>query len=163
MNGLIDIRQVATEILGFLILLWGMRKWAWGPVLGFLEARRQKIAGEFAEAARRQAQADEARAQLEAQLRDIEVQKRLKIQEGVTEGLRVAGEIKAQAHRDAVARLAHAEDEVAREREKARELLKEQMIRISLRGAEKILGERLDDAHQRKLVGEFIDEVGASR
>ena len=50
MGNLIDIRQVLTQILGFLILLWGMKKFAWGPILGTLEARRQKIAGEFAEA-----------------------------------------------------------------------------------------------------------------
>ncbi len=160
MNGLIDIRQVATQILGFLILLWGMRKFAWGPLLGVLEARRQRIAGEFAEAERRQASADEARAKLEAQLRDIEQQKRLKIQEGIAEGQRVAGEIRQQAQQDAHARMAQAEDEVAREREKARELLKAQMIRLALGGAERVLREKLDDAHQRRLVGEFIDEVG---
>ena len=163
MNGLIDVRQVGTQILGFLILLWVMRKYAWGPLLAQLEARRQKIAGEFAEAERRQTAADAARAQLEAQMRDIEAQKRVKIQEGVAEGQRVAAEIREQAHKDATARLANAEDEVARQREKAKEQLKEQMIRISLRGAEKILREKLDDVHQRKLVGEFIDEVGASR
>ncbi len=163
MNGLIDIRQVATQILGFLILLWVMRKFAWGPVLGMLEARRAKIAGEFAEAAKRQAAADEARAKLEVQLRDIETQKRAKIQEGVAEGQRVAGEMRTQAQTDATARLAQAEDEVTRQKEKAKELLKEQMINISLRGAEKILREKLDDAHQRKLMGEFIDEVGAGR
>jgi len=163
MNGLIDIRQVATQILGFLILLWVMRKYAWGPLLAQLEARRQKIAGEFAEAERRQAAADEARGRLEAAMRDIETQKRVKIQEGVAEGQRVAGEIREQAHKDAATRLAHAEDEVARQNEKAKELLKEQMIQISLRGAEKILRSKLDDAQQRKLVGEFIDEVGAAR
>ena len=161
MNGLIDIRQVATQILGFLILLWVMRKFAWGPLLGQLEARRQKIAGEFAEAARRQAAADEARAKLEAQMRDIETQKRIKIQEGVAEGQRVAGEMRAQAQRDAHARMGHADDEIARELERQKELLKERMIQLSLRGAEKVLRERLDDAHQRKLVGEFIDDVGA--
>ncbi len=96
-------------------------------------------------------------------MREIETQKRARIQEGVAEGQRVAAEIKAQAQHEASLRLAHAADEVAREREKAKELLKEQMIRISLRGAEKILREKLDDVHQRKLVGEFIDEVGASR
>jgi F-type H+-transporting ATPase subunit b len=161
MNGLIDIRQVATQILGFLILLWVMRKFAWGPLLGQLEARRQKIAGEFAEAARRQAAADEARAKLEAQMRDIETQKRIKIQEGVAEGQRVAAEMRAQAQRDAHARMGHADDEIARELERQKELLKERMIHLSLRGAEKVLRERLDDAHQRKLVGEFIDDVGA--
>ena len=163
MNGLIDIRQVATQILGFLILLWVMRKFAWGPLLGQLEARRQKIAGEFAEAARRQAAADEARAKLEAQMRDIETQKRIKIQEGVAEGQRVAAEMRTQAQKDAHARLAHAEEEIARELEKSKELLKEKMIDLSLRGAEKVLREKLDDAHQRKLVADFIDDVGATR
>ena len=47
---LIDIRMVGTQILGFLLLLWGLRTWAWGPLTKQLEARRQKIAGEFAEA-----------------------------------------------------------------------------------------------------------------
>ena len=163
MNGLIDFRQVATQVLGFLILLWVMAKFAWGPLLAQLEARRAKIAGEFAEAARRQAAADEARARLEVQLREIEAQKRVKIQEGVAEGQRVAGEMKAQAQTEANARLAQAEDEVARQKEKAKEVLKQQMIAITLRGAEKILREKLDDAHHRKLVGEFIDEVGAGR
>ena len=37
---LIDIRLVGTQILGFLVLLWALRKWAWGPVLAGLETRR---------------------------------------------------------------------------------------------------------------------------
>ena len=51
---LIDIRMVGTQILGFLLLLWGLRKWAWGPLTAQLEARRQRIADEFSEAERRQ-------------------------------------------------------------------------------------------------------------
>ena len=131
--------------------------------MGLLEARRQKIAGEFAEADRRKAEADQMRAKYEQELRDIEAQKRVKLQEGVAEGQRVAGEIRAQAQKEAVDRLARAQDEIAREREKAKELVKEQIIRISMRSAEKILREKLDESHQRKLVDEFIDEVGAAR
>src|SRR5881396_153453 len=157
MNGLIDVRQVVTQILGFLILLWGMKKFAWGPILNTLEARRQKIRGEFDEAERRQAEADKARAKYEQELRDIEALRRAKVQEGVAEGQRVALEIRAQAQQAAADRLARAEDEIAREREKAKETLKEQMIRLAMRGAEKILREKLDEPHQRRLVGEFID------
>jgi len=160
---LIDLPQVLTQILGFLLMVWILRRYAWGPVLGMLEARRQKIAGEFAEAERRKAEADQTRAKYEQELRDIETQKRTKLQEGVAEGQRVAAEIRAQAQKEAGDRLARAQDEIAREREKAKELVKEQIIRISVRTAEKILREKLDDAHQRKLVAEFIDEVGAAR
>jgi len=158
---LIDIRQVLTQVLGFLLMLWILRRFAWGPVLHMLEERRQKIAGEFQEADRRKAEADGLKAKYEQDLRGIEAERRLRIQDGIAEGQRVAGEIHTQAQKDAMDRLARAEDEIAREREKAKELLKEQVIRLSMRSAEKILRQKLDDASQRKLLSEFIDEVGA--
>lgn len=158
---LIDIRMVGTQILGFLLLLWGLSKWAWGPLTAQLEARRQKIAGEFAEADRRQKEADALKAKIEQELRNIESQARTKLQEAVAEGQKVAAEIKAQAGKEAQDRLARAEDEMMREREKAKELLKEQVIGLSLATAEKILKTKLDDPAQRKLAGQFIDEVGA--
>ena len=160
---LIDIRMVGTQILGFLILLWALSKWAWGPLTAQLEARRKKIAAEFAEAERRQQAADATKAKLEAELRGIDAQARAKLQEAVAEGQKVAAEMRAQAQKEAQDRLTRAADEIAREREKAKELLKEQVIGLSLKTAEKILRTRLDDAAQRKLAGEFIDEVGAAR
>jgi F-type H+-transporting ATPase subunit b len=160
---LIDPAQVATQILGFLILLWGMRKFAWGPVLGMLEARRAKIAGEFAAAERAMAEANQTRARYEAELRGIEAKARQRLQEAVAEGEKVAGEIRAHAHADAAARLDHAHDDIMREREKAKELLKEQVVHLALRTAEKILRQKLDDPAQRKLTAAFLDEVSAHR
>jgi len=160
---LIDIRMVGTQILGFLLLLWGLSKWAWGPLTAQLEARRQKIAGEFAEAERRQLAADALKVKLEQDLRGIDAQARAKLQEAVSEGQKVAGEIRAQAQKEAQDRMARAEDEMMREREKAKELLKEQVIGLSIATAEKILKAKLDDPAQRKLAGQFIDEVGALR
>jgi len=160
---LIDIRQVLTQILGFLLMIWILRRYAWGPVLGMLEARREKIAGEFKEADRLKAEALELKGRYDAELRTIDAQARQRILEAVAEGQRVAGEIRAQAQKDAAARLDNAEDEILREREKAKEILKDQMIHLAIRSAEKILRQKLDDPAQRKLVGEFIDEVGANR
>ena len=156
-----DIRMVGTQILGFLILLWGLRKWAWGPLTAQLEARRQRIAGEFAEAERRKQEADALKAKLEQDLRGIEAQGRAKLLESVAEGQKVAAEIRAQAQKEAQERLARADEEMARQREKAKEILKQQVIGLSMRTAEKILRTKLDDPAQRKLAGEFIDEVGA--
>jgi F-type H+-transporting ATPase subunit b len=160
---LIDIRQVLTQIIGFLLMVWLLRRYAWGRVLGMLEARRTKIAGEFQQADRAKAEANELRLKYEQELRGIEAQARQRLQESVAEGQKVAAEMKAQAQREAAQRLARADDEIAREREKAKELLKEQVIRLSMRTAEKILRQKLDESTQRKLVGEFIDEVGAIR
>ena len=160
---LIDVRQVVTQVLGFLLLVWTLRRFAWGPLLGVLEARRQKIVGEFQEADRRKAEAAELKARYESELRGIEAQARQRLMEAVTEGQKVAGEIKAQAHIEAQQRLERANDEIARENEKAKEILKQRMIALALRAAEKILRQKLDDAVQRQLATEFVDEVGALR
>lgn len=158
---LIDPRQVLTQILGFLILMWMLRKFAWGPVLAMLEARRQKIAGKFREAEERQADAEALKAKYEQEMKSVEAIARQRMQESIAEGQKVAAEIKAQANVEATQRIERAADEIAREREKAKEILKEQIISLSVRSAEKILRQKLDDPAQRKLAGEFIDEVGA--
>lgn len=160
---LIDVRQVLTQILGFLLMVGILRRYAWGPLIGMLEARREKIAGEFKEAERLKAEALEMKAGYDAQLKTIEGHARHRMNEAVAEGQRVAGELRAQAQKDALVRMETAADEIMREREKAKEVLKNQVIDLSLRTAEKILRTKLDDAAQRKLAGEFIDEVGALR
>jgi F-type H+-transporting ATPase subunit b len=160
---LIDIPQVLTQILGFLLMVWILRRYAWGPVLGMLEARRQKIAGEFKEVERLKAEAQALKSRYDLELKGAEAQARQRIVEAVGEGQKVAAEIKTQAQQEAARRLRRAEEEVVREREKAKEILKEQIIDLAMRSAEKILRHRLDDAAHRKLAGEFIDEVGALR
>ena len=158
---LIDIRQVLTQIVGFLLMVWILRRYAWGPLLGMLEARREKIVGEFKEADRLKAEAQELKGRYDQELRGIDAKARERLLEAVHEGQKVAGEIKTQAQQEAARRLERAADEIAREREKAKELLKEQVIGLSLRTAEKILRTKLDDPAQRRLAGEFIDEIGA--
>ena len=160
---LVDIPQVLTQILGFLLMIWILRRYAWGPILSMLEARREKIAGEFKEADRLKAEARDLKAKFDAELKTIESIARSRMTEAIAEGQRVAAEIKTQAQKDAAARLEHAADEIAREREKAKEVLKQQIIGLSLRTAEKVLRQKLDDPAQRKLAGQFVDELEAVR
>jgi len=160
---LVDVPQVLTQILGFLLMVWILRRYAWGPVIGMLEARREKIAGEFKEGERLKAEAVALKARYDAELKTIDAQARQRLTEAMAEGQKVAGEIRAQAQREAAARLEVAVDEIARERDKARETLKQQVIQLSIRTAEKILQQKLDDPAQRKLAGEFIEEVVARR
>ena len=151
MNGLIDIKLILTQILGFVLLVWVLGRYAWKPILEKLEARRQKIEGDYADAESKRKEAELLRAKYEADLRGIEAQARTRIQEAIVEGQKVAEEIKALA------------EEVALENEKARGAIREQIVSLSIRTAEKILRTKLDDPAQRKLAGEFIDEVGAPR
>ena len=160
---LIDPRLVLTQIAGFLILLWALNKWAFGPLLGVLEARRAKIAAEFAAAEHAQALANEEKSRYEQELRGIEAKARQRLTEAVAEGQKVGAEIRQQAQVDAARRLERAQDDIARENEKAKERVKQQVIDLALLSAEKILRQKLDEPAQRQMAGEFIDEVEALR
>jgi F-type H+-transporting ATPase subunit b len=163
MGSLIDIKQVLTQIVGFLIFLFLIRKYAWGPVLQTLEDRKAKIAGDLADAERKKQEAAELRAKLEQELRTIDQQARVKIQEAVADGQRIASDIKADAQAQARARLERAEAEIEGERAKAQKSLHEDMARLAVGGAERILRKKLDENEQRRLIGEFIAEAGELR
>src|SRR5437867_13201132 len=97
---LVDIPQVITQILGFLLMVWILRRYAWGPVVGMLEARREKIAGELKEADRLKGEALGLKARYESELKGIEVQARQRMQEAGAEGQRAAGESGRPAQQD---------------------------------------------------------------
>lgn len=163
MGSLIDIKQVLTQIVGFLIFLFLIRKFAWGPVLQTLEDRKAKIAGDLADAERKKQEAAELRAKLEQELRTIDQQARQKIAEAVAEGHKIATDIKTDAQAQARERLDRADAEIQGERAKAQKALLEDMARLAVGGAEKILRKKLDEAEQRRLVGEFIADAGELR
>src|SRR5262249_13453574 len=102
---IIDIRQFATQIVGFLLVLWILGKYAWPPVLGFIEERRKKIAADLEHARVENERAMKLRAEYEQELKTIDAKARARIQEAVGEGQRVASEIKAGAQKEGTQRL----------------------------------------------------------
>ena len=159
---IIDVRQFATQIVGFLLVLWILGKYAWPPVLGYIAERQKKIAGDLEHARQENERAVKLRAELDQELKAIEAKARARIQEAVTEGQRVASEIKAGAQKDVTQRLQRLQGEIEQERDKAMLALKQDMVRMTVEATEKILREKLDEKTQRRLVEEFIGQAGAT-
>jgi F-type H+-transporting ATPase subunit b len=159
---IIDPRQLATQVLGFIIVLWILGRYAWPKVLGFIEARQKGIEADLRHASDEREQAAKLREELDRELRGIEARARARIQEAVNEGQRVATEIKASAQRDVTLRLQRLDEEIEQEREKARETLREDLVRLAIEAAEKVLRQKLDGQAQRRLVEEFIADVGTA-
>ena len=157
-----DIRFdiLITQILGFLIVLWVLKKYAWGPILGMLEERRSRIAKQVSDSEKLRRDAEELKAEYENQLKTIEAQARQRIQEAVAEGQKVAEEIRATAHEEAQAITEKAKSTLELEYKKARVELRSEIVATALGAAEKLLQEKLDDQEQRRLVDRFVDELG---
>lgn len=154
--------QVVTQILGFLIALLILKKYAWGPVLNLLEERRQKIQGEFDRIDVTKQEVAALKTEIEAQLRNMEAQARARIQEAVQDGQRVAAEITDKARVEARDLVERAKEEIVRDRDKARVELRNEMVDMVVTATERIVSERLDDAKHREKISTFIDSLAAS-
>jgi F-type H+-transporting ATPase subunit b len=159
----INYGEVVVQVIGFLIALAILRRYAWKPILGMLDERREKIQASLTDAEQKSREAQDIRAELEEQLRGIETTARAKIQEAAREGQTVATEIRNQAREEAKSILSRAREEVEREVERGRTQLKEDIVRIAMSAAEKLLGESLDDARQRRLIEQFVDDVDKAK
>lgn len=155
----LEWQQLLTHALGFLLTLWVLKKFAWGPLLNLMDERRNKIKDEFDNIELKKAETDKVKAEYENRLRNIEVERRQKIAEAVHEANKLASDIKIDAQQEARGIIERTNEQVEHDIAKAKVQLKEEMVSITLAAAQKILHEKLDDAKERQLIGQFIDNI----
>lgn len=156
---LIDIQLVATHVVAFLLVLWLLRRYAWGPVLTFLDRRRALIAGEFASIEERRREAAALRSDYEGRLREIDAEARRRYQSAVAEGSAAAAAIKEEAQRERLRRLALTEEELRRLEDSARETLRKRTVDLALQAAERAIAKQLDEAGHRRLIEQALAEI----
>lgn len=155
----IEIQQIVTQILGFLILLWILRRFAWGKLSGVMEERRDKISSQFQEIQRARDEILEQRQAYEARLAEIENVARQKMADAILEGQRLAREITDGAREESRKLAEKAKENIRAETASAKRELKEEVARLSIQIAEKVLRRNLDAQKNRQIVMELIDRV----
>ena len=158
---LINVPQLITQILGFLVMLWLLGRFAWKPLLQSLEDRRQKIAGDIGAAEKARADMESLKVDFETRIREIESTARGRIAEAAREGEKLASQIVEEGRARAREQFEKATTDFAREREKALVEMRAQIVQTVALATEKVIHERLDDAGHRKLIERFVDEVEA--
>ena len=160
---LINVNQLITQILGFLVVVWLLGAFAWKPLLGVLEQRRQKIADDFAAAERARSEMEKLKADFEARIREIESAARTRMAEAAREGEKLSAQIVDEGRAKAKEQLEKALADIQREKEKALAEMRAQVVNSVITATERVIHERLDDAGHKKLIERFLDEVGSAR
>ena len=155
----LEIGQIVTHIIGFLIAVLLLKKFAWKPLLSILEERRSKIKSEFDNIDKEKKKVEDLVADYQTKLKEIDSLARVKIQEAAREGQKVGNEIKENARKDSKDILTRAREEIDRDVDKAKVQLKNDLVNMAMRAAEKLIRERLDEEKDRQLIARFIDEV----
>ncbi|MCX7918924.1 MAG: F0F1 ATP synthase subunit B [bacterium] len=155
----LDWSQIVTQIIGFLLLVWLLKKFAWKPILQLLETRRNKIIAEFERIDRTKQEVERLKQEYEQQLKTIDVQARQKILEAVQEGQKIALEIQEQARDDARQLIEKAKQNIDLEIAKAKVELRNEIVNMTLQATEKMILEKLDDQKHRELITQYIGSL----
>lgn len=155
----IEIPQLITHIIGFLLALWVLKKFAWKPILAVLDERREKIKSSFDDIEAQKAAAEKLHQDYEAKLRAIDDEARQRLNAAVQDGEKIAAQIKDSARSEAREMMERSKGELEQDVAKARIQLKEEIVNMTIGATERIIHERLDQQKHRDLINRFIEDV----
>jgi len=155
----LSTNEIFAQMIGFLILLFLLRAFAWKKFLKLLDDRRDRIASEFKKIEDTQAEIAKLRAEYDKRLSDIDETSKAKIQEAMARAKQLAEEVRESSQSQARRILEKAEESIGIELAKAKEELKNKVIDLTINTTEKIIKEKLTEEKDRKLVSEFIEEI----
>lgn len=148
----------------FFTLLFVLLKWAFPPILGYAQAREERIQEALDESRRAKEESQQALAEQRRQLAEARDEAQQIIAQGRQDAEKVRQELVSkteQEQRDVVER---AKREIEREREQALESIRREAVELSMAAAAHLLGRKVDGAEDRRLVKEYLDraEAGAA-
>lgn len=156
----LNLHTAIWAIVNFLVILFILYKFGYGPVIEFLDDRSEEIARNIATAERN-------RAESEALLKEYQekiASAREEAQDIVARATKAAEEERAailsQARDEAAALLEKARQEIQRERDEAIFALRREVSELAIMAAEKILGRNLNQEDNRRMVDDILKEVG---
>lgn len=156
---MLSASEIAAQIVSFLLLLTIMRLFLWKPFLKALDARRERIASDYKTAEDTKSDIIKVRAEYEKMISDIEITARERTQEAITQGRQIAEEIRNKASEEAQTMIDNARATLQSEITKARQDLRNDIVDITIRAAEKVVEEKLTEKEDEKIVREFIDRM----
>jgi F-type H+-transporting ATPase subunit b len=155
----INVGLSAWTILVFLGLLAVLAKFAWGPILGAVEAREKAIQRALDESAQQNEEAARLLEEQRQQLADAHRQASELLAQGKAAGERVRKEIAEKAREEAQGIVERARQEIERERDRAIEQLRRESVDLALAAAAQLMHERMDQAKDRALVERYLEEL----
>lgn len=156
---LLSTNEIIAQVVNFLLLLVLMRVFFWKRVLKLLDERRDRISSQLASIENSKQEVERLKSDYQKELDAIEQIKTLKVQEGVSEGRKEADEIKKEAQLIAQKIMDSAESDIRQEIAKAREELKDEIVDLTVRAVEHVVGEKLTEKNDKKIIEEFLDKA----
>lgn len=148
------------QLVNFLIIYLLLRKLLYKPVADFMEKRRQEISGAIEQAERDKDLARKSREKYERQIMEAKKEAAEILNKASKQGDEMISQARDEAKKQGQNLIEQAKKEINLEKERAFMDLREEVGRLSVNIAEKIIAQNIDYAAQEKLIKEYLEEVG---
>ncbi len=160
-GSLIDVVPglMVWTIVTFLIVLWFLRRFAFGRIQGMIDQRRDRIREALDEADKAREEARELRELVKREREEAKIEREHILDESRRQAQRQLEQAREQADADLKERLEKNREELEAENARLREQIRRDVVELTLLASEKVTGKVLDDEDQRRLIDETIAEV----
>ena len=164
-NALIDVVPglMIWTIVTFLIVLFVLRRLAFGRIQGLIDARRDRIREALDEADKARQEARELRESVRQEREEAKAERERILEDARRQGQRQLEQARERAEADLKERLDKNREEIEAENVKLREQIRRDVVELTLLASEKVTGKVLDEDDQRRLIDETIEEVDVKR
>ena len=147
------------QMLTFIVLVWFVKRYLWGPLTNVMEERQKRIADGLAAGERGLHNQELAQNRAKETLRNA----RAEAADIVSHAQKRAGEIveesKTEAKDEGGRLITAAKAEIEQETNRAREQLRQRVADLAVAGAEKILGREIDQQAHKSILDRLAQQV----
>jgi F-type H+-transporting ATPase subunit b len=154
----INLPMIIAQIVNFTILLVVLRMVLYKPVLNMLDERKQKIAEGLNAAEIARAEAASAQANIQEQLDTARKEGQEIVANAQNIATRIQTDAREQTAKDREAALERARNEIQLERDRAIAELRGEFADITVKAAEKVINQSLDQTAHERVIDETLAE-----
>jgi F-type H+-transporting ATPase subunit b len=143
----------------FFLVAWGVMKFIWPSIIEIIEARQKKIAEGLAAASKGEKELGEAETRSKDIIREARERAAQIVDQAGKRSNEIVEEAKGTASGEAQRLVAQAHEEVTRETTRAREGLRQEVGKLAVEGASRLLGREVDAKTHAELLDKLAAEV----
>lgn len=147
------------QLIAFTIFVVFCMKYVWPPVSLALAERQKKIAEGLDAAEKAARDLESAKEQIEGELNQARAQVSELIEQANKRASLIVEEAQDKARVEAEKIMVSAQAQIAQEVSQARESLKAEVAHLVVTGAERVLGDAVDEKAHKKLLAEMADQL----
>lgn len=144
----------------FLLLIFLVKKFAWGNITSILDARAEKITNDIDEAEAARKKAEELAAKREAELAGSRQEATTILETAKETAEKNKAHILSEANQEALRLKEKAQLEISHNKEEAMNSIKGDVADLTVNLAGKLLSQQLDSEGHRQLIDRYLNELG---